>query len=323
MTPGVRSQACDVLDVSIVMVNWNAGQMTASALASIYEHTRGVTFELIVVDNGSTRDDSATMLPERFPSITFIANSWNLGFSAANNQGIASATGRYVLLLNNDTMQTEDAISAAVRYMDGHPDVGALGIEHRNADAERSRQGSTSAFPEPWRELRWLLGLPAATSDRETTAAGDLERDVDWVTGSFLMIRRACLDDVGLLDERFFVYEEDIDWCRRAWNKGWKVRFWRGASMMHIGAATRPFIRDKTFAHVRTHLTYLRKHHGGAAAALFYGVMVARLSAATSWQTVKWMIGAAPLSHVRERWQRQIDFALLRSGRHGIERPPD
>jgi GT2 family glycosyltransferase len=323
MISGLTSQACDVSDVSIVMVNWNAGQMTASALASIYEQTRGVTFELIVVDNGSTRDDSATMLPGRFPSITFIANSWNMGFSAANNQGIASATGRYVLLLNNDTIQTEDAISAAVRYMDGHPDVGALGIEHRNADAERSLQGSTSTFPEPWRELRWLLTFPAATSDRRTTAAGDLERDVDWVTGSFLMIRRACLEDVGLLDERFFVYEEDIDWCRRAWNKGWKVRFWRGATMVHIGAATRPFIRDKTFAHVRTHVTYLRKHHGGAAAALFYGVMVARLSAATSWQLVKWMIGAAPLSHVRERWQRQIDFALLRSGRHGIERTDD
>ena len=77
--------------------------------------------------------------------------------------------------------------------------------------------------------------------------------------------------------------------------------------MLHIGAATRPFIRDKTFAHVRTHLTYLRKHHSGAAAALFYGVMVARLGAATSWQMVKWTIGAAPFSHVRERWQRQID----------------
>jgi GT2 family glycosyltransferase len=309
--------------VSIVTVNWNAGETTASALSSIYEHTRGVTFELIVVDNGSTRDDSATMLPVRFPSITFIANSRNMGFSAANNRGIASTTGRYVLLLNNDTIQTGDAIAAAVRYMDGHPDVGALGIEHRNADAERSVQGSTSAFPEPWRELRWLLGRSSATSDRETTAAGDLERDVDWVTGSFLMIRRSCLEDVGLLDERFFVYEEDIDWCRRAWNKGWKVRFWRGASMLHIGAATRPFIRDKTFAHVRTHLTYLRKHHSGAAAALFYGVMVARLAAATSWQMVKWTIGAAPFSHVRERWQRQIDFALLRSGRHGIERTDD
>jgi GT2 family glycosyltransferase len=320
MIPGVRSPACDV---SIVTVNWNAGTTTASAVASIYQHTRGVTFELIVVDNGSTRDDSATMLPERFPAITFIANSRNMGFSAANNRGIATATGRYVLLLNNDTIQTGDAISAAVRYLDGHPDVGALGIEHRNADAARSLQGSTSAFPEPWRELRWLLGFSSATSDREMTPAGDLERDVDWVTGSFLMIRRACLEDVGLLDERFFVYGEDIDWCRRAWNKGWKVRFWRGASMLHIGAATRPFIRDKTFAHLRTHLTYLRKHHSGVAAALFYGVMVARLAAATSWQMLKWTIGAAPFSHVRERWQRQLDFALLRPGRQGIEGTDD
>src|SRR5947199_2579044 len=146
-------------DVSIITVNWNAGEMTARALASIYEHTRDVTFELIAVDNGSTRDDSAAALPARFPSITFIANRTNLGFSAANNQAVARAAGRYVLLLNNDTLQTEDAISAPVRYMDAHPDVGALGIEHRNADATRSVQGSASTFPQPWRELRALLGL--------------------------------------------------------------------------------------------------------------------------------------------------------------------
>ena len=305
-------------DVSIITVNWNAGEMTARALDSIYEHTRGVTFELIAVDNGSTRDDSAAALPARFPSITFIANPTNLGFSAANNQAVARATGRYVLLLNNDTLQTEDAISAAVRYMDAHPDVGALGIEHRNADATRSVQGSASTFPQPWRELRALLGLAPSGAEPASLPPGD-ERDVDWLTGSFLMIRRACLEDVGLLDERFFVYEEDIDWCRRAWNNGWKVRFWPGASMVHVGATTAPFIRDKTFAHFRPHLMYIRKHHGAGAAACFYAAMVARLTASTTWQAARWLAGTAPFSQVLERWERQLNFALLRPGRRGIE----
>jgi len=307
-------------DVSIITVNWNAGDMTARAVQSIFDHTRAATFELIAIDNGSTRDDSATVLPSRFPAITFIANPKNVGFSAANNQAIRSAAGRYVLLLNNDTVQTADAISAAVRYMDEHPDVGALGIQHRNADAGRSIQASTGTFPKPWQEVRTLFGLAPADTK---TGLLDNERDVDWLTGSFLMIRRECLDDVGLLDERFFVYEEDIDWCRRAWDKGWKVRFWPGASMVHLGATTTPFIRDKTFAHFRPHLMYIRKHHGAAAAACFYLAMAARLSASTSWQIVRWMTGAARFSDVSGRWRRQVDFILLRPGRRGIEWPSD
>jgi len=224
-----------------------------------------------------------------------------------------------VLLLNNDTLQIEDAISAAVRYMDEHPDVGALGIQHRNGDANRSLQASSGGFPRPWREVRMVFGLATRSDADDAMVPADAERDVDWLTGSFLMIRRQCLEDVGLLDERFFVYEEDIDWCRRAWNRGWKVRFWPGASMVHLGAATAPFVRDKTFAHFRPHLMYIRKHHGAAPAVCFYAAMVARLAMSTSWQTVRWLAGEAPFSAVRERWDRQLNFTLLRSGRLGID----
>ena len=103
-------------DVSIVLVNWNACEMTTAAIRSIQEHTRRASFEVIVIDNGSTRDQSARDLPVRFPSITFIANPDNLGFGAASNQGLARARGRYALLPNTDTSPTEDAIGAAVGY---------------------------------------------------------------------------------------------------------------------------------------------------------------------------------------------------------------
>ena len=257
-----------------------------------------------------------TELPKRFPSMRFIANPRNMGFSVANNQGIARASGRYVLLLNNDTIQIEDALKKAVGYMDAHPDVGALGILHRNADPARSPQASAYPFPRPWRELLTLAGLRSGAGDGAASAI-DREADVDWVCGSFLLMRRECLDAIGPLDERFFIYDEDIDWCRRAWHAGWKIRFWPGASMVHLGAAARPFMKDKTFVHFRSHLSYFRKHHGPLPAALYYLIMVGRLTLATVIQTLKWMAGAAPFSQVRERSSRQLQFALLRHGRSG------
>jgi GT2 family glycosyltransferase len=306
----------EVPDLSIVLVNWNACEMTSAALESIRSHTRDIGYEVFVTDNGSTRDASATELPRRFPGIQFISNGSNMGFSIANNQGIARARGRYVLLLNNDTIQTENALATSVAYMDGHPEVGALGILHRNADAQHSEQASAFDFPRPWREVATLLGVPYSP-DTGASIRSDVEQDVDWVVGSFLLMRRACLDEVGPLDERFFIYDEDIDWCRRARSAGWKVRFWPGASMVHVGASARPFMKDKTFVHFRSHLSYIRKHHSSAPAALYYLVMVGRLTLSTLWQTLRWLGGAASLADVRERSSRQMQFALLRPGRTG------
>jgi GT2 family glycosyltransferase len=306
--------AAGTIDLSIVLVNWNACELTTSAIRSIEEHTRGVSFEVIVIDNHSTHDRSVDELPRRFPSIVFVANPHNLGFSAASNQGLARSHGRYMLLLNTDTIQVEDVCTAAVRYLDGQPDVGALGILHRNADAARSPQQSTFSFPRPWHEVALLAGFRHGI-ERPLDLA---ERDVDWVCASFLIIRRECLNEVGPFDERFFVYDEDIDWCRRAWRGGWRVRFWPRVSMLHMGSGAQPFIRDKTFMHFRSHLSYIRKHHFWLASAAYYLVMVGRLSLATLWQLLRWAVGRAQLAEVRERSTRQWQFARLRPSRPEI-----
>ena len=149
--------------------------------------------------------------------------------------------------------------------------LGALGILHRNADATRSRQPSAFRFPRPWRDVVTPLCLPSARRN-VASLSDDGERDVDWVCGSFLLMRRECLERVGPLDERFFAYDEDIDWCRRAWEAGWKVRFWPGASMIHVGGAARPFMKDKTFVHFRSRLSYIRKHHTWIPASLYLRV---------------------------------------------------
>ena len=301
------------VDLSIVVVNWNSLSLTTAALSSIVACTVGSEYEIIVVDNGS-RDGSVEALEQRFPRVALIANPDNRGFSQANNQGMGVACGRYVVLLNSDTVQIGNALGEAVRYMDGHPDVGALGIRHLNADEARSVQPSCFAFPRAWHAILDVLGVRLAAAERNALLT---ERDVDWVCGSFLFMRRECLEAVGLLDERFFVYDEDIDWCRRAWNLGWKVRFWPGPAMIHLGAATRPHMRDKTFVHFRSRLSYIAKHHSRFAGLVYYLAMSARLACATVGQVGRFVTGRASGPELSVRWRRQMQFLLLSPGSRG------
>jgi GT2 family glycosyltransferase len=294
-------------DLSVIVVNWNSRDVTAACLDSFRERTAGVTYELFLIDNGSTKDDSATDLPRRFPWAKFIANPDNRGFTRANNQGIREACGRYVLLLNSDTIQTQNAAGAAVAYMDAHPDVGALGIEHRNADADRTFQPSAHPFPRPWGDTRAMLGLGGRPAPLVTT-----DQDVDWVCGSFLLIRRAALEQVGPLDERYFAYNEDIDWCLAARRAGWKVRYWPGASQVHIGSVAAPHLRDKTGLMFRSHVTYLRKNHGPLPAAAYYAATGVRLALATAKQALMWLAGRSSRADLRGRWTRLTHFLALR-----------
>jgi GT2 family glycosyltransferase len=305
-------------DLSVILINWNSVGVTSDALASIREHTRGVEYEAFVVDNGTSKDDGPRVLPERFPWIRFLANPRNMGFTKANNQGILLARGRYVLLLNNDTVQTENALGEAVHYMDAHPDVGALGIMHRNADPQGSFQPSFFEFPQPWMEIRGLLGLSrGGAAAPPSDDASPPEQDVDWVCGSFLLMRRACLEQVGELDERFFIYDEDIDWCLRARRVGWKVRFWPGVSMIHLGAAANSHMKDKTFTMFRSHLSFVRKHHGRAAACCYYLAMALRLGLASAKQAFRFVAGRASLADLYARLRRQWQFLSLQAGRAG------
>ena len=319
MTANDRDSSADgpaqSVDLSIVLVTWNALELTSAALASIERFAAGITYEVFVVDNGTTKDQTTKVLPERFPWVRFIANPDNRGFSKANNQGIRRARGRYIVLLNNDTVQIENALGMAVQYMDQHQDVGALGITHLNNDAERSYQPSFFDFPRRWGDVRALLGFSQQAAD----AAPDYttEKDVDWIVGSFLLMRRSCYDDVGELDERFFIFDEDVDWCFRARRAGWKVRYWPGAKMIHVGSAARPFMKDKTFVHFRSHLSYLKKNHSRSEALSYYAAMAVRLSLATSKHAARTLVGQSALGDLRERLRRERDFLLLRAGRKG------
>ena len=308
------------IDVSIILVCWNSLRLTSAAIQTLRAHTTGVQYEIIVIDNGSAEAASAKELGRCFPDIQLILNPENLGFAAANNQGIALARGRYVLLLNSDTEQTENAIGRAVEYMDAQPHVGILGIMHRNGDPGQTFQRSTAPFPTPIASCRRVIRGTFRKTQAVVPNEPPLEKEVDWVTGSFLFARRACLDQVGPLDERFFVYVEDIDLCYQARKAGWQVRFWPGVSLVHLGSSSADRVADKTFMLYRNELEFFRKNQPRLATFVFYMVMTTRLWLSTLYQAGRLVGRRARWADVRSRWNRLWKFMTLRSDRSGLVR---
>ena len=225
------------MDLSICIVSWNVSEDLRSCLESLHARNCSVTFETSVVDNASS-DNTLEMLTGRFPQVNVIANDRNLGFAAANNQAIRVAAGRYVMLLNPDTIVHEGALDTMVRFLDEQPDVGIAGFKLLYPD--RSLQFSCRSFPNPWAAI--CRGTPLARLCPDNRFARDYilsdwahdeVRDVDWVSGAAMVARREAIDQVGQLDERFFMYSEDVDWCKRMWDAGWRVAYVPDAVITH------------------------------------------------------------------------------------------
>lgn len=225
------------MDVSILIVNWNTREMTCDCLRSIYEQTREIRFEVILVDNASS-DGSAEAIGRRYPQVTLIANHENRGFAAANNQAMAVATGRYVLLLNPDTIVLDGAIQKAVRFADDHPEAAVVGCQIWKNENEIQR----TCFPFPTvghlvlqtTGLRRLLARLHLERRGSMEAWGrDTQRDVEVVSGVFMLVRREALEQVGGMDEDYFIYAEETDWCWRFYRAGWRLIFTPTARIIH------------------------------------------------------------------------------------------
>lgn len=224
-------------DVSILIANWNGERVLARCLNSIYQHARAVSFEIALCDDAST-DASLDLVRRKFPDVKLLVNAHNLGYAATTNRAMTIASGRYFLLLNNDAMLENDALSEFVRFMDAHPDVGICGGLLLNADG--SPQHSFGAFPSPFAalaELLWLRRvLPFLPPTHLGTAPTDLARPypVPMVVGANLFIRASLARALSLYDEHFIAYFEDSDLCYRAWRAGWKVFFVPSARLTHL-----------------------------------------------------------------------------------------
>lgn len=225
------------MDVSIVILNYKSKGLVAQCIKTIRMHEPECSHEIIVVDNGSA-DGIGAMLESRFPDVRFIASDRNLGYAAGNNLGIRAANGKYVLIMNPDITVRPGAIDAMVRFMNQNRDVGVCGPKLLKPNGKvdescyRFHKVSTPVY------RRTPLGR-TAVGRRETDRyiMNDFDRnqtrDVDWLLGAVLMARRGALEQVGLFDERYFLYFEDTDWCRRFWSAGWRVVYFTDAVMVH------------------------------------------------------------------------------------------
>lgn len=264
-----------VPDLSIVIVNWNTRQMTRECLQSVRDALTGpdagrITAQVILVDNASA-DGSAEMVAADFPEVALIRNATNRGFAAANNQGFVLATGRQILLLNSDTLVHGDALSASVAYLDSHPKVGALGIKALNADG--STQMTCHQYPSLTNQFLLASGLWKLKRPRVfgrymmTDWVRDSEREVEVISGCYLMLRRAVLEGVGPLDEDFFFFGEETDWCRRMRDAGWVLMFSPLGTFTHYGSVSARKLNHKRDVMLAGSKVRLHRKHGGPAAA--------------------------------------------------------
>ncbi|MDQ1353395.1 MAG: hypothetical protein QG657_3701 [Acidobacteriota bacterium] len=238
-----------MIDVSVVIVNWNTRELLHQTLTTLYKETINTSFETIVYDNGST-DGSVDLIHGEWPQVSLIASPINRGFAVGNNSGFRQCRGRYILLLNSDTIVLASTIKSMTRILDEHPDAGCVGCRHLNGDG--SLQRSMDNYPSllndflSYTELHRLnIFQPLLRKKFAWWSDHNASRKVDWVNGACMMVRREVVEQVGGLDEEFFIYAEEIDWCYRMSKAGWNIYFTPEGEIIHLGGKAMDSVPDR------------------------------------------------------------------------------
>jgi GT2 family glycosyltransferase len=257
------------MDLSVVIVSYNGRDDLRRCLRSLVDNTQGISYEIIVVDNAS-RDGSADMVASEFPQARLIARASNAGFGAAANEGIAVASGEAVLLLNPDAMVNGNALPPMLHYLRGNPDVAVLGP--RLLDEDGSLQLSCRRFPGYGQALFGRHSLLTRLFPRNRLSTSYLmtdwdhaaTTDIDWLSGACMMLPRHTLEELGLLDEGYFMYNEDVDLCQRAHRAGYRVVYFPEAAVVHrIGGSSSTLPARSIIERHRSMWHYYRKHLRG------------------------------------------------------------
>ena len=312
------------MDLSVLIVTYNSAPLMDALLsqlqAEIHSPNFGYQAEVLLVDNGSA-DGTAELVALHHPWVKLLPNRINLGFAAGNNLAAQSASGRHLLLLNPDAVPAAGALAQGIALMDAHPTVGLAGGALRNSRGER--EPSARMFPTLRDEVFTMSGLAAKYPQSRTFARldrrwADPEQDatVDWIPGAFVFLPRAVFQGLGGFDERFFMYYEEVDLCRRLQQAGYQVQYWPRLQAMHIGGASAKTVKRARVSRagsqleswrMRSAMLYYRKHHGLAGAlgllAIEWGWHKMRgLRAALRQQADKAADMATHCSQLRQAW---------------------
>ena len=252
------------MDLSVVIVNYQTFDLTKNAINSILEYDYTFSYEIIVVDNASS-DDSLSKLEDNFKDkVKFIASAENNGFAAGNNQALAIAKGRYILLLNSDTIVLEDTLENIYSYMEKHSDVGACGCRVLLENGELDKACKRS-FPNVKNSFFRLFHVPTKSKDANynlDNLPDDEIYEIDCLTGAFMFIKSEALNEVGFLDETFFMYGEDIDLCYRIKKAGWKIVYYGKSKITHFKGSSSKKKRSKLiYEFYHAMYIYYKKHH--------------------------------------------------------------
>lgn len=253
------------MDVSIIVVAWNVHDFVFNCLKSVYKETKGIEFEVIYVDNGS-EDGSVQMVRKEFPHVRVIENNENKGFIKANNQGIEIAQGRYVLLLNSDTIILDNAIAKTLLFADEHQDAAVVGCKVLNPDGTLQR--SCFMYPSILNMFLYATHLYKVFPNskffgREKMTWWDFSNvsQVETIKGCFSLVRKEAIEQVGLMDNIYFVFGDDIDWCYRFRKSGWKIMFVPDPKIIHYGGQTTKLMANTfTLQLYGSILIFMKKH---------------------------------------------------------------
>ena len=318
-----------VPDVSVIVSNWNGSGLLRDCLRSIYDRTQDVALQVIFVDDAST-DDSAAMVRSAFPGVTLIVNDRNVGFARANNLGVERATGRYVLLLNSDTVLVNNAIQVLAEFLDKHPGAAICGGCLVNADLTMQiSYGSFPTFSQAVVDALFLNDLfPRAGFPNRGSyppASLTVPRKVDFIIGADILIRRDVIARMGLFDEEFGAYCEEVDFCYRVTGGfGRNVYYVPGARIIHLGGMSYGNLGERQIRLTyRGYDRFLRKHHGWGYAFATRALYAWHHGVKLCVRCVVWLLSSADAKPLRGRGIRNawntVRYSLRPNARQGSQ----
>ena len=295
-------------ELSVIIVNWNTRNLLCQCVDSLTQTLKKIDTEIFVVDNGST-DGSVAAVREKFAEVKLIENPVNLGFAKANNQVLAISKGRYLLLLNPDTQVKDEAIFQMLSFMNNRPEAGLVGAQLLNSNG--SKQNSIANFPSLATELlnknllRWLF--PERFPGKEKDYRDPIE--VDSVIGACMMVRRGAIEQVGLLDEEFFLFLEETDWCYRIKKAGWKIFHLPQAEVFHFQGKSADAHKEKAkVEYYRSRYHFFRKNRGRLQWTFLYIGLMIKLAVDLIFASVA---GIFTLFTSKKRRQKLSTYAYL------------